>query len=485
MAKQFDLLESPDHIDGETVLVGEQAAVNSIRLAEVEALMQATKIAEVSGAIIELPSVPHDEEYQFCKRSANPLRKWNEPIGPSDTEQTPTSASLVIRNEGGNQNGPISVCTRAEYGEENVQMAVTSRRQARSPAANSSQRPRVSTAGGELKDTTPPRLAAGTTGSLSSPELALLPDCPKDTPSQGNRGFKCQIFQTLMCAPNVTIPINIHRSPFRHMFSLVVDKPEGIATSCDFYTPRILQLWEAALRRGDFESFFRYAEARTRIPRCNKLGQRIGGSWWVVPGEMPSFQVCKACYNDFVIASPFAGRFARLVAPQDGMYCSLRIPGLQKQFLRLFKSPSPAHGNTWQDFVLSANHRIGAVPDCPSAAFVRGPRAWWACKKVIPDFAICEACYLDMVEPSQWHEMFAPTHQPSSEMWNCSFAYLPIQISWDLALSDAARDFDDLWECAWAATTLPPCEGQVINGGEWFKLFNVGNFSVCHTCYHT
>ena len=61
MAKQFDLLESPDHIDGETVLVGEQAAGDSIRLAEVEALMQATKIAEAPGGIIELPSVPRDE----------------------------------------------------------------------------------------------------------------------------------------------------------------------------------------------------------------------------------------------------------------------------------------------------------------------------------------------------------------------------------------------------------------------------------------
>ena len=160
------------------------------------------------------------------------------------------------------------------------------------------------------------------------------------------------------------------------------------------------------------------------------------------------------------------------------------IPGLQKQFLRLIESPSPAHGNTWQDFVLSANHRIDAVPECPGAAFVQGPRAWWACEKVIPDFAICEACYLDKVEPSQWHEMFTPAHQPSSEMWNCSFANLPIQISWDLALSDAARDFDDFWKCAWAAATLPSCEGQVVNGGEWFKLFNVDNFGVCRTCYH-
>ena len=136
MAQQADLLESPDHIERETVWVGEQPAIDSIRLAELEALMEATRIAEVSGAIVELPSVPRDEDYQFRKRSADSLRKWNEPIGPSGKEQTPTPAFPAVREEGGNQSGSISAHARAKDAEENVQVAVTSRRQARSPAVN-------------------------------------------------------------------------------------------------------------------------------------------------------------------------------------------------------------------------------------------------------------------------------------------------------------------------------------------------------------
>ena len=341
-----------------------------------------------------------------------------------------------------------------------MQVAVTSRRQARSPTVNgpySSQRSGASAAGEEAVDTTPPRSAAGTTRGLIFAELALLPDCLKGIPAIGRSWFQVpSLLDFDLCSK--CYYTNIHQSPFRQRLSPAVDKPEGMPIICDFHIPRIRQLWEAALRGGDSESFLRFAEGRTRIPHCNKFEQPIGGWWWVVLGEMPSFQACEACYNDFVIASPFAGRFACLVAPQVGMYCSLGIPGLQKQFLQLMESPSSAHWNTRHDFVLSANNRIDAVPECPGTAFVQDPRAWWACK-VILDFALCEACYLDKVEPSQWHEMFTPTHQPSSEMWSCSFANLPIQISWELALSDAARDFDDIWKCAWAAATLQPCEG--------------------------
>ena len=350
----------------------------------------------------------------------------------------------------------------------------------------SSQGPGVSAAKGEAEDTTPPRPATYNARDLSSTEIALLPDCPKGHPVPWGSWFQVPNLPGFDVCSKCYYTF-IHRSSFRPRFSPVVDRPDGIAVGCGFYTPRILQLWETALRGRNFESFLRYVEARTRIPHCNKLEPRTGGRWWIVQGDMPNFQVCEACYNDLVLASPFANRFAPHPAPRDEMYCSLGIPGLQKRFLRLIETRSPAHGNTWQDFVQSANYRISEVPKCAGAAYVHGPRDWWTCKKAIQGFAICEACYLDEVEPSLWRDKFVPipNKQSRSGKWSCDFAIIPVKLSWQLALNDVAREFDDFWKCAGAALSMPPCRGQVINGGEWFKMLNTSNFSVCPTCYYT
>ena len=108
MANHFDLLEPLGHIGGGPMRVGEQAAIDSVRLAYAAALIQTTKITQVLGAVIELPSVPHDEEYQFHKPSADLPQKRNEPIDLGDKGQTPTSASPAIENEQ-SRNEPIFI----------------------------------------------------------------------------------------------------------------------------------------------------------------------------------------------------------------------------------------------------------------------------------------------------------------------------------------------------------------------------------------
>ena len=436
-------------------------------------------------ALLEVPAPsgveaakPRDEVYQF-----------HEFIGPSGRYQVPTSASPVVRKEGGSIDRFISSHTNVESVGGDALMAVTSRQQARYLAVNglySSQGSGVSAAGGETKDTAPPRPAADSTRDLSFMEISHLPDCPMGSYVSWGSWFQAPDLPDFNVCSRCYYT-HIHRSPFRFGFSPAVDRPDGIALSCGFYTPRILQLWETALRGRNFESFLRYVEARTRIPHCNKLEPHTGGRWWVVPGDMPNFQVCEACYNDLVLASPFANRLASHPAPQDEMYCSLGIPGLQKRFLRLIETRSPAHGNTWQDFVRSANYRITVVPKCAGAAYIHDPRDWWTCKKAIQGFGICEACYLDEVEPSLWHDKFVPipNKQSRSGKWGCDFAIIPVKLSWQLALNDAAREFDDFWKCAEAALSMPSCRGQTINGGEWFRMLNTSNFSVCPTCYYT
>ena len=103
-------LEFLGHISGEAMRIGRQAANDLVRHADVEVLIQTTKITQVLGAIIQLPSVPRDEEYQFRRRSIDLLRKWKEPSGPraSDKNQAPTPASFTVKSEKRNPSGSIS-----------------------------------------------------------------------------------------------------------------------------------------------------------------------------------------------------------------------------------------------------------------------------------------------------------------------------------------------------------------------------------------
>ena len=111
MAKHFDTLEFLGHISGEAMSDG------LVRLADVAVLIQTTKITEVLSAIIKLPLVPRDEEYQFRRRSTNLLQKWNELIGPNDKNQAPTSASFAIGNEGEPERDHIRADERERYRE--------------------------------------------------------------------------------------------------------------------------------------------------------------------------------------------------------------------------------------------------------------------------------------------------------------------------------------------------------------------------------
>ncbi|RPB05633.1 hypothetical protein L873DRAFT_1662399, partial [Choiromyces venosus 120613-1] len=281
---------------------------------------------------------------------------------------------------------------------------------------------------------------------------------------------------------------HIHKSQFGHYFS-PAEKEHNVEKSCDFHTPRMQELWAVAIRTQSFEPVANYMERRIRIPNCKGHEAGVCDNWWGVPSEISDFAVCEACYNDIVLASPFASRFIPLdPRPEDiETVCDLAVPGLKERFLRLIDPESPTHGNTWKDFVRSATYRITEVPKCVGTSYVGGPRNWWTTKKPIPGFVICEACYLDEIELSPWREKFIPTpaKQPRSEKWSCDFTMVGITLAWEVSLFDSVKSFDHFWHCADATIKLPPCESEVIDGAQWFKMSGIDNFTVCPTCFYT
>ncbi|KAG0634624.1 hypothetical protein HOY80DRAFT_985585 [Tuber brumale] len=361
----------------------------------------------------------------------------------------------------------------------------------REPRPYSSQGSRTSEkthlSGTRRSSTVPPGTPPSTNQDLSPQELARLPPCPKYNFTQWGTWFQLPFVLGFdICAH--CYYTHIHKSQFGHYFSQA-EKEHNVEKSCDFHTPRMQELWAVAIRTQSFEPVANYMERRIRIPNCKEDEAGVCDNWWGVPSEIPDFAVCEACYNDIVLASPFASRFIPLdPRPEDvETMCDLAVPGLKQRFLRLIDPECPTHGNTWKDFVRSATYRITEVPKCVGTSYVGGPRNWWTTKNPIRDFVICEACYLDKIELSPWRERFIPTpaKQPRSEKWSCDFTMAGIVLAWDVSLSDSVKNFDHFWHCADATTKLPPCESEVLDGAQWCKISGIDNFTVCPTCFYT
>lgn len=359
----------------------------------------------------------------------------------------------------------------------------------REPRPYSSQGSRTSekTHGTQRSSTVPPETPRSTNRDLSPQELARLPPCPKYNFTHWGTWFQLPFVSGFdICAH--CYYTHIHESQFGHYFSQA-EKEHDVEKSCDFHTPRMQELWAVAIRTQSFEPVANYMERRVRIPDCKGHEAGVCDNWWGVPSEIPDFAVCEACYNDIVLASPLASRFVPLdPRPEDiETMCDLAVPGLKKRFLRLIDPESPTHGNTWKDFVRSATYRITEVPKCVGTSYVGGPRNWWTTKKPISGFVICEACYLDEIELSPWREKFIPTpaKQPRSVKWSCDFTMVGVALAWEVSLSNNVKNFDHFWYCADATIKLHPCESEVLDGAQWYKISGIDNFTVCPTCFFT
>jgi len=448
------------------------------------------------------PELPGREPqpYSSLKRtdtgtSLPPELPGREPRPYSKIERSDTGASFPAeipsrRPRPYSTQGPRSACESEELSTSDrpdSPLAIPTRE----PRPYSSQGSRTSEkthpSGTQRSSTAPPKTPPSTNRDLSPQELSRLPPCPKYNFTQWGTWFQLPFVSGFdICAH--CYYTHIHKSQFGHYF-LQAEKEHNVEKSCDFHTPRMQELWAVAIRTQSFEPVANYMERRIRIPNCKGHEAGVGDNWWGVPSEIPDFAVCEACYNDIVLASPFASRFTRLDPRQENAetVCDLAVPGLKKRFLRLIDPEPPTHGNTWKDFVRSATYRITEVPKCVGTSYVGGPRNWWTTKRPIPGFVICEACYLDEVELSPWREGFTPTptKQPRSEKWSCDFTMVGIALAWEVSLSNNVKNFDHFWHCAEAATRSPPCESQVLDGAQWYKMSGIDNFTICPTCFFT
>jgi hypothetical protein len=110
--------------------------------------------------------------------------------------------------------------------------------------------------------------------------------------------------------------------------------------------------------------------------------------------EIPVFIACEACYKDIVLATSFPSKFGPCKIPHndgDTWACDLALKSVTQTIQGYSKA------NYWEGFVTSASHRM-ELPRCLSYLMVpAGPRIWYQPKFPLPNFVICETCYLDSI----------------------------------------------------------------------------------------
>ena len=160
-------------------------------------------------------------------------------------------------------------------------------------------------------------------------------------------------------------------------------------------------------------------------PPCPESTQIPWGTWYHPP-YAPKFTICEGCYRKYISLTNFAPHFTRIDIPKPSISGGgTVIP--QKTVLRACMFHSALTRQFWQSmcntqamqqqknynyqqsagvFYTYAQRRaemvtcagpIGVKPPTTREQHSQWPR-WWACPKYLPNFLVCEACFVDYMD---------------------------------------------------------------------------------------
>ncbi|KAL8663542.1 MAG: hypothetical protein Q9202_003730 [Teloschistes flavicans] len=265
--------------------------------------------------------------------------------------------------------------------------------------------------------------------------------------------------------------------------------------TCDFNTPRFSTLLQHALTSNSIRHLETFASRRMSIQSCQGTNGIKGGNdeKWFRPAarEIDGFICCEACYEDVVLATNFASYLIPYgeEQPADATWtCDLAIPYLRHQLQRC------SQRRDWSEFVQAARHRM-SLPACAgTTAAYASSRKWYNTiqPSPIPNFAICEACFLDRVGwREEWARNFTPVtinvYQMTAQ-YICDLGLSPMRACWDILFPQA--DFYKWHHYACIVASKPQCAEDGITDGEWYGLTDpsdpsrtVENFDICAACH--
>ncbi|KAL2822922.1 hypothetical protein BJX63DRAFT_417337 [Aspergillus granulosus] len=214
-------------------------------------------------------------------------------------------------------------------------------------------------------------------------------------------------------------------------------------------------------------------------------------AYWYTAPDVPSYEICSNCFASHVRNTSWASRFQRQLKRSDeNRRCRFDTP----RMLHLW--PQVLRNDDWAYISRFMAHRA-AIPDCkkltpvpvdanPSAAGIR----WYTLRnKDIDNFAICAACYEDVVLATSFSSFFHPHNpigqQPDGQMWMCNMTRHTRRA---IERYGATNDWRNFIQSVRHALELAPCEkaaGVAAASRKWFRPKpHIPGMVICDACYY-
>ncbi|KAF8322003.1 uncharacterized protein EI90DRAFT_2491034 [Cantharellus anzutake] len=273
--------------------------------------------------------------------------------------------------------------------------------------------------------------------------------------------------------------------------------------NCGYWAPRVRLLFEGALKSGDLSPLVAYLEMRTSIPNCVGYNGYIPGpeprtEWFTLKANinnpnnpLSNFIVCRACYDDVVMATPHHIHFRKHWRTQ--LHHQMWVCDLDDGWVRFVLDPfAPSNRDLgWDGVVTKLSSQF--EKDCYQTSGNRsGFGLWWKLRDDLDDnsLAICDPCYASYIAPSdrvadfKFLSLLALSSDQGRPFLSCAISDFRLQTAWNMVTSSGLPT--SAW-CNAARMILHcnPCTSEGRFGGKWYRItLSPSLCNICPGCYY-
>ncbi|KAF8321995.1 uncharacterized protein EI90DRAFT_3157815 [Cantharellus anzutake] len=274
--------------------------------------------------------------------------------------------------------------------------------------------------------------------------------------------------------------------------------------NCGYWAPRVRLLFEGVLKSGDLSALIAHLEIRASIPDCLGAEDYVPGpeprmEWFSLKanlnspsGPLSGFIVCRACYEDIVMATPHHIHFRkywRTQLPDQVWSCDVG-----REWGRFVFDPFVPNNRDlgWNAVVKKLASEFGK--ECYEKSGDRSG-AWWRLRGDLDDnsLAVCGPCYASHIAPSDRatdfkslssSELpFSPSDQDQPFL-SCAMGDYRLRMAWDIV------KFLGLTTSIWCNVALvilhcDPCTSEGGIGRKWYRITSFPSLcNICPGCYY-
>ncbi|KAF5698541.1 integral membrane protein [Fusarium mundagurra] len=316
----------------------------------------------------------------------------------------------------------------------------------------------------------------------------LPPRCPKSREVSSSaywyriRGAPDDQWRGIIC--QYCYAQNIKDTPFADDFEQV-QSPEGVATSCRFWTPRVSNLFSSVLSGlSSLDALVNYMRVRAEIPPCPGSNTVNADANYLCFGTtaIEGLTVCEACtedwlgvFSDHTIGQYPAGTF-------DEWQCAMRRPSIQRSVRRAFEA------DDWDACVKAVADCLALqLPVCTGQETFWSSNPWYASRS--NKYYICMTCFVEETMLTEFEDEFEfetgqnlDIAERLTGLRKCALgASPPMQCAVRVAIEH--NDKDAFHQAISLLCQLPPCTAHITSEYYWTLPGGCTTFSVCYPCF--